>query len=512
LFISYLISLLQGIQNLKMAKFKNFAIPIAVGTVVALVSNAVALEILLEIVNSNRPPSENIQDYTGRVAVSVLLTLWVSVMVALYMGRDKEKQASERNTLRKRILYLNKETGLPNAPWLDTVLEMKQNPLNETPLLINGLQIHVVLWWQKIIDYLSEQEKASLISYIKSEIFGHSLSHEQLGYLGNGVFYTYSSNHGKLPNSPEYVEFIWGPYTLALSQTEVNISAGYNSYKLVSLARNLATNVEQGADYFENLGALAEAKSARMPNAWDAVINGRIDFAFQPIFNLHSGAVQGFEMLARLKTESGDVLQINDEVAELLENSPLNLRFHELLLERLLAFQQKLNAISNDKVISINVPAAILIRPAMLKSIYLTVEKGLKLDQVAFELTERTLPSNSRAIKEGLYRLIGLGAKIHLDDFGAGQSSIETISTYNFSLVKLDRQFILKDTWTKTKASSLVTYLRSLGTEVLIEGIEDEDLATVFANSGAKFVQGFVFARPMAEANALEYAKIKVPD
>lgn len=491
-----------------MTSIKRIAIPVLVGSFVALVSNAVAIEIILEIINSDGLPSENLGGYIGRVAISVLLTLWVSVMVALYMGRDKEQQVKERNQQERHLLYINKETQLPNAPWLDYVLEVKKDPLTDEPLEIKTLQVHVVLWWQKIINYLSEDDKTALVAFIKEQNFPDTSKNFQLGYLGNGVFYTFADQHNNLPETQEYTEYSWDNYTIAFSQTAVKCVHGYNSYQLVSLARALAQNVEEGADYFENLGAIAKSKSTLMPEAWEAIHAGRVDFAFQPIFDLRSGEVNGFEMLARMKSETGEILPVNEEVAELFENSPLSLRFHELLLSRLLTFQRKLNAISNGIIISINVPAPILIRPSMLKVIYLAVENGLKLNQVAFELTERTLPARSKAIKEGLYRLIGLGAKIHLDDFGAGQSSIETISAYDFDLIKLDRQFIISDTWTPEKAESLIKYLETLGTEILVEGIEDEELADLFAKAGAHYVQGFVFARPMSEADALEYVRI----
>lgn len=490
-----------------MATIKKIAVPVLVGMFVALVSNAVAFEIIFEIFRSGELPSKNLEDYIGRVSVSVFVTLWVSIMVALYMGRDKERQAAERNQKERQLLYINKETQLPNAPWLDYVLEMGSDPISDDKVEIKNLQIHVVLWWQKIVNYLNEDEKAELITFIKEHNFIDTFKSSQLGYLGNGVFYTFEDQYNSLPETPEYTEYAWGNYTIALSQTSVICISGYNSYQLVSLARALSKNVEEGSDYFENLGAVARSKSLLVPAAWDAIVAGRVDFAFQPIFDFASGEVSGFEMLARIQSETGEILGINEEVAEIFENSPLSLRFHKLLLDRLITFQRKLNAVSAGIVISINVPAPILIRPAMLRLIYLGVENGLKLDQVAFELTERTLPARSKAVKEGLYRLVGLGAKIHLDDFGAGQSSIETISAYDFDLIKLDRQFIISDTWTQEKAASLINYLKALGTQILVEGIEDEELAELFAKAGAHYVQGFAFAHPMPEVDALDYVR-----
>lgn len=109
-----------------MTSIKKIALPLSVGFFIALISNAVTLEIILDIINSEQSPSANIKTYIGRLSISVLLTLWVSVMVALYIGRDKERQANERNKKERQLLYINKETQLPNAPWLDYVFEVKK--------------------------------------------------------------------------------------------------------------------------------------------------------------------------------------------------------------------------------------------------------------------------------------------------------------------------------------------------------------------------------------------------
>ena len=139
-------------------------------------------------------------------------------------------------------------------------------------------------------------------------------------------------------------------------------------------------------------------------------------------------------------------------------------------------------------------------------AIFEEIENGLDLSFVNFELTERTLPTKSLAVKKGLYELTGLGAQIHLDDFGAGQSSIETLSDYDFAVVKLDRIFVNNTDWTIETAKSLITYLHSKNTKILIEGIDDVELASLFSDAGAELVQGFVFGKPMSFDDALEFA------
>lgn len=133
------------------------------------------------------------------------------------------------------------------------------------------------------------------------------------------------------------------------------------------------------------------------------------------------------------------------------------------------------------------------------------IDNGLDLSRVAFELTERTLPARSQAVKKGLYELTGLGAAIHLDDFGAGQSSVATISAYDFDVTKIDRIFLNSREWDVASAKVLVAFLKSSGSKILVEGVEETEIASIFEKAGADYVQGFAFGKPMPEDEAISF-------
>ena len=121
------------------------------------------------------------------------------------------------------------------------------------------------------------------------------------------------------------------------------------------------------------------------------------------------------------------------------------------------------------------------------------------------ELTETAVSGSSPLIPEVLQELQALGVQIHLDDFGAGLSSLSLLRTLPFDGLKLDRSFIQVASGDVTAIAILngITSLgRSLGKTITVEGISKrEQVATVLALD-CDLAQGFLFGRPMVAEEA----------
>jgi EAL domain-containing protein (putative c-di-GMP-specific phosphodiesterase class I) len=477
---------------------KRIFVPLLIGLLLSLISNSVAIEIVYNLITAEILKDVNLFDYIGRLLVSTAVTLWLAVMVAIFLYQDRERQAEIQNYKEKLLLYTNKESGLRNAPWLDYVLSTGKDPVTGQEVKHDMFCLHTTLWWQAFSQYCDEGERTQLLKFLVEQIVRTATKDTVIGYLGNGVFYTFTDGVARVAINDDYAEFDWNSYNIAVVLTPIGTPTEYNSYQFVSLSRSITENIEAGTVPFKDVGTVAKKRSASMPEAWAALRENHIEFVYQPIHEFSTANISSFEMLARLKDKKNGFISMSDEIAMLLESSPFSLRFHQLLFERLLEAQEKLQIGSHDLAISINIPASIISRPSFWDIIERAVSAGLNLSQIAFELTERTLPSGSKAIRDSLSALRALGASIHLDDFGSGQSSIETISFYEFDIVKLDREFILGTQWSPEKASSLIAYLHNLNVKVLVEGIEEKSFGEFFAAAGAEFVQGYAYSKPMS--------------
>jgi EAL domain-containing protein (putative c-di-GMP-specific phosphodiesterase class I) len=486
--------------------FSAYITPLLIGLTMAAVSNFVALELVFELLNSNRINYDQFYQFSGRLLISGGVVVWLVFMVAFSARNVEKRRAIEVTSEKNKITYFNSESKLPNAQWLDSVISFGVDPIDNKRIEIGCIEISVILWWEKFTLYLSPGQQQFILKDVIGNIHNTENSDETLGYLGAGIVFKLKQDKAESRRvSDFYSEWETADISVGVATTSVDLQRSQNSFQLVSLAKAFSRNVEAGIGYIENLGLLTTSEVSAMPSVWRAILEDEVFFVYQPIFCLSNGRLDSFEMLARFKDSDGEIITMNSEVAALIEDSPISLKFHKTLFKNLLHFQLSLKERSLAKRICVNIPAPIIVRDSFMKIIFEEIENGLDLSFVNFELTERTLPTKSLAVKKGLYELTGLGAQIHLDDFGAGQSSIETLSDYDFSVVKLDRVFVNNTDWTIETAKSLITYLHSKNTKILIEGVDDVELASLFADAGAELVQGFIFGKPMSFDDALEF-------
>jgi EAL domain-containing protein (putative c-di-GMP-specific phosphodiesterase class I) len=126
-------------------------------------------------------------------------------------------------------------------------------------------------------------------------------------------------------------------------------------------------------------------------------------------------------------------------------------------------------------------------------------------DRLRLEITEHDeLPEEDR-IRAGLRHLVDAGFALSLDDFGAGYSSLSYLQRYPISLLKLDRSLVDHDDPASQPLITAIAGLgRSLGLDLLAEGIETAAQRDALRRVGVRYGQGFFFARPLP---ALEFAE-----
>ncbi len=442
------------------SKARLLLLTITLGAIAALVGNLVSIEILREVIHPFEFSNPSLQKYLGRIAISFGLVAWLSVFASLYIGRLRDEEARRKSQQQLERFYLHDSMSMVNARWIDQALSTSRDPLSGEKLEITHMKLYVVAWWPKILRYFGDQEKQILFKFLQEKILSNSnIQKNKLGYLGYGIFFYWGASESSIDNY--YLEEIsFNEKIVTISSFAINVNYADNSYRLAALAQNFGLRIEQGIGRVESVTNSLPVISNQSQSAWEAVLRQDIKFAFQPIYRFSDNKISGFEMLARLSTEDGAPIPITDEVADIFENSPLALCFHRILLRELRDFQEAVTEISPRISISINVPGPILTYQGFWQALNFEIAAGLKLNLMAFELTERTLPVQSSEIESALRKLSGFGAEIHLDDFGAGQSSIETICNYDFELVKIDRALIGSTNWNVEKSQSLVDFLK----------------------------------------------------
>lgn len=117
-----------------------------------------------------------------------------------------------------------------------------------------------------------------------------------------------------------------------------------------------------------------------------------------------------------------------------------------------------------------------------------------------FELTESMAMDNEIALKEAITAIHKIGCYCSIDDFGSGYSSLGMLTKFDFDVIKLDRSFFT-DTSKKENSErvieSVINLAKSLGKEVVAEGIEDKKQVDFLTKIKCDEIQGFYFCKPM---------------
>jgi len=222
---------------------------------------------------------------------------------------------------------------------------------------------------------------------------------------------------------------------------------------------------------------------------------------FQPIVQLRTGVLVGFEVLARWQhPEHGLILPENFiKLAE--ENGLIGGLTRQIFCKAFAA------AVDMPK------PLALAVNVSPVQLHYLSLpgqiaemaqEAGFPLERLTVEITESALMHDLELVQKIARELKEMGCKLSLDDFGTGFSSLRHLQSLPFDHLKIDRSFVASMTNTRESrkiVAAIVGLGHSLGMSTVGEGIETEEQTDMLLWLGCEMGQGWLYGRPvLAEA------------
>jgi PAS domain S-box-containing protein len=228
---------------------------------------------------------------------------------------------------------------------------------------------------------------------------------------------------------------------------------------------------------------------------------------FQPIVNLQSGRLAGFEALLRWRHPEHGILPPLGFLPQLEENGlilAIGERFYQdvcLQHRTWLSLHQKAAALS----ININFTTAQFLEAGLPGRLLETVTAaGLEPRHIGVEITESTAIQDFSKTGNVLRQLREAGFRIVLDDFGTGYSSLACLHQLPITGLKLDRSFIGAIEQHAELIRAVLVLSASLGLTVTAEGIETTDQCERLRALGCDYGQGYLFAQPMDPDAAAE--------
>jgi len=224
---------------------------------------------------------------------------------------------------------------------------------------------------------------------------------------------------------------------------------------------------------------------------------------YQPIIDLGSGAVVGFEALARWRHPTKGMIP-PDLFIPVAEECGLISAIGEWMLAeacRQVRAWQQLRPAWSKLGVSVNVSGRQLTQGGIAAKVERVLEAtGLDPRCLALEITESLLMNNLSAGAGVVQRLHAMDVRLYLDDFGTGYSSLAYLHSFPVHALKIDKSFVNRmegGTHPSAIVKAIVSLAHNLGMEVIAEGVELATQAAALRALQCERAQGFLFSQPL---------------
>jgi diguanylate cyclase (GGDEF)-like protein len=243
----------------------------------------------------------------------------------------------------------------------------------------------------------------------------------------------------------------------------------------------------------------------------NAIKKNEFRLVYQPIVDSKTRKVGGFEAL--LRWTFGHEIIPPDVFIPLAEKTGLIVEIGEWVLLEACKQTTKWTDM-DDYFMSINVSAVQIAN----KSLIALLEKGLMVsnfvpNRLHIEITESHLLQPSNIVNENIDKIKQMGIEIAIDDFGIGYSNLSQLKHLPANTLKIDRAFVnalASNDDVIIKAAMLIA--NDYHFKTVVEGIETEEQAKYIASTGATYMQGYLFAKPLEASDVEEWQQHNLND
>ena len=235
---------------------------------------------------------------------------------------------------------------------------------------------------------------------------------------------------------------------------------------------------------------------------------------YQPTFDVARVATTGVEALLRWRHPTRGVVPPVDFIP-LLESNGLIVPVGLWVLREACRQGAEWRAAGYPTKMSVNVSARQLESPSFADDVAAALaDASLPADLLAIEITEATLMRDASATVDRLTALKALGISLAIDDFGTGYSSLAYLRQFPVDILKIDRSFIstIAESYESTVlVHSLVQLGKTLGLEVVAEGVEDTTQLEHLQREQCDTGQGYLYSRPLTADQTYQFLAERAP-
>lgn len=240
----------------------------------------------------------------------------------------------------------------------------------------------------------------------------------------------------------------------------------------------------------------------------DGLAKNEFHVLYQPVIDLRDGRCVGAEALVRWQHDGQQISPA--DFIPVAEKSGLICRITDSVLGIVANDARSLIDLVPEAHIGINLSARDIDRPRIPpRLLELTRKAGIVPHNIVIEVTEYGLLSPEHAI-DILASVREAGFRVAVDDFGTGHSSLSYLASYKLDFLKIDKSFvdvIDSDDKASALAFHIIEIAKSMGLEMIAEGVETKRQRDVLRAAGVRYAQGWLFGHPMPIADLLDFTR-----
>lgn len=443
-------------------------------------------------------------------------------------------RSGDAGSLREAIQQTHDDlTGLPNRAALTALLERLERVARSTAEFDFGVLSLNIDRFQAINETLGHEAGDELLCLVRDRLLQNIGAEDMLARVSGDEFVIVRSYSKDEPDTQHLAESLQDsmrdPFSVGGQEVFVSLSAGIadrrnqkqNALDLLrdaDLALHKARTSGAGRvvsfrkDDHERARSLLHMEN----DLRRAVKYEEFELHYQPIVDVESGTVRGFEALCRWQNgdkgaiSPSDFIPLAEEIG-LIE--PIGAWALETACAQLRKWQENAD-VEQPYSMSVNVSGLQLSRRDFVPTVRQALSNtGLSGEHLHLEITETALLESPERAYAILSDLKDLGVSLVMDDFGTGYSSLAQINRFPLDALKIDRAFISRiDEESGRKIIQVISLLAdALDLDVVAEGVETNFQLASLKSLYCPRAQGFLFARPMPEADVETFLKESRP-
>jgi diguanylate cyclase (GGDEF)-like protein len=250
--------------------------------------------------------------------------------------------------------------------------------------------------------------------------------------------------------------------------------------------------------YESDMDEHARQRRAMANDLWTALEVGGFSLVYQVQKSVSSGEITGYEVLLRWDRPGHGPVSPADFIPVAEETGAIG-AIGNWVLRNACA---EAASWPEPYKIAVNVSGVQLSQVELIDTVRQTLfDTGLAPSRLELEVTETSIIADKKRALHILRQIKAMGVSIAIDDFGTGYSSLDTLRSFPFDKIKLDRSFmneVERDEQSKAIVRAILALGRSLAVPVLAEGVETQEQLDVLRHEGCNEAQGFLLGRPGA--------------